>query len=80
MNMISQIRQRINASGEASVSIDEFNQLQAEWITRCLPDTPSKLMTLAFTQAAADRNHVISCSCFRECFEDMSEKVNSNND
>lgn len=34
MNMISQLRQRINAHGETTISIDEFNQLQAEWIQR----------------------------------------------
>ena len=36
MNMISQIRQRASESktGEITITVDEFNQLQAEWITR----------------------------------------------
>lgn len=34
MNMISQLRRRVSEDGAASLNIDEFNQLQAEWITR----------------------------------------------
>jgi hypothetical protein len=34
MNMISQLRQRVSQNGEATISLEEFNQLQAEWITR----------------------------------------------
>ena len=32
--MISTLRQRIRQSGETTISVDEFNQLQAEWIKR----------------------------------------------
>lgn len=34
MNMISQLRKRVAENGEATISLAEFNQLQAEWITR----------------------------------------------
>lgn len=34
MNMISQLRQRIARAGTATITTEEFNQLQAEWITR----------------------------------------------
>jgi hypothetical protein len=34
MNMISDIRQRVSEYGFTNITIDEFNQLQAEWITR----------------------------------------------
>lgn len=34
MNMISKLRQRVRKDRTAEISIDEFNQLQAEWITR----------------------------------------------
>ena len=34
MNMISQLRQRVSENGEATISLDEYNQLQAEWTTR----------------------------------------------
>lgn len=32
--MISQLRERVRINGTATITIDEFNQLQAEWITR----------------------------------------------
>ena len=34
MNMISQLRQRVQQSGKAEITPEEFDQLQAEWITR----------------------------------------------
>lgn len=34
MNMISQLRQKVQKNGSATISLEEFNQLQAEWITR----------------------------------------------
>ena len=34
MNMISQFRQRVNKDGKAEITLEEFNQLQAEWIIR----------------------------------------------
>lgn len=34
MNMISQLRKTISENGQATITVDEFNQLQAEWITR----------------------------------------------
>jgi len=34
MNMISQIRKRIVDGNQTIITLDEFNQLQAEWITR----------------------------------------------
>lgn len=34
MNMISQLRQRVANAGRAEISVEEFNQLQAEWIRR----------------------------------------------
>lgn len=37
-NMISILRQRLLECGKATLSVDEFNQLQSEWITRTIPD------------------------------------------
>jgi hypothetical protein len=34
MNMISEIRQRVSEYGFTNITVDEFNHLQAEWITR----------------------------------------------
>jgi hypothetical protein len=34
MNMISEIRRRVSADGAATITVDEYNQLQREWITR----------------------------------------------
>lgn len=34
MNMISQLREKVLKYGKATVSINDYNQLQAEWITR----------------------------------------------
>ena len=34
MNMISQLRQRIRLDGSATITPAEYDQLQAEWITR----------------------------------------------
>lgn len=34
MNKISQIRKDIQLTGEASLDINDYNQLQMEWITR----------------------------------------------
>ena len=41
MNMISTLRQRARAGEPITLSVDEFNQLQAEWITRAKIDTPT---------------------------------------
>lgn len=34
MNMISQLRRKVQVNGTANISAEEFDQLQAEWITR----------------------------------------------
>jgi hypothetical protein len=34
MNKISELRQRIKSDNEVVITIDDFNQLQSEWITR----------------------------------------------
>jgi len=35
VNMISELRKRINKNGHGTlITVDEFNKLQAEWITR----------------------------------------------
>ncbi len=34
MNMISQLRQRVQKEGKTEITLEEFNQLQGEWITR----------------------------------------------
>lgn len=34
-NMISRIRRMVQENGQATIGVDEYNQLQAEWITRC---------------------------------------------
>ena len=33
-NMISELGRRINESGQAVITVNEFNQLQAEWVKR----------------------------------------------
>ena len=38
MNMISTIRARVNSFGSATITLEEYNQLQAEWIKRCCPE------------------------------------------
>jgi len=38
MNMISQLRARISQSGKTEITVDEYNQLQSEWITRAGAD------------------------------------------
>lgn len=38
MNMISELRQRLLKNGSTNISIDDFNQLQAEWICRAMPE------------------------------------------
>ena len=42
MNMISQLRQRVVQNGSAMITLEEFNQLQAEWITRARMDVSDK--------------------------------------
>jgi len=39
-------------------------------------EQPTKEMTLAFTQTAADRHQVISCDCFRHAHKAMMEVAN----
>ena len=34
MNKISELRGRVKTSGGAHITTDDYNQLQAEWITR----------------------------------------------
>jgi hypothetical protein len=34
MNMINQLRQRIKQTGKTEITVDEYNQLQSEWIIR----------------------------------------------
>lgn len=34
MNMISELRRRVSTTGTATLTVDEYNQLQREWITR----------------------------------------------
>lgn len=34
MNMISKLRKRVQQEGKAEITPEEFDQLQAEWITR----------------------------------------------
>lgn len=41
MNMISTLRQRVREGGATTITVDEFNQLQAEWITRTKVETQS---------------------------------------
>ena len=38
MNIISQLRTDIQVDGTVVIDIDTFNQLQKEWITRCMDD------------------------------------------
>lgn len=34
VNMISELRQRVFQHGTATINVEEFDQLQREWITR----------------------------------------------
>lgn len=47
MNMISLMRRDINLMGTTSLDINEFNQLQAEWIKRCSmePQKPDAVLS-----------------------------------
>lgn len=38
MNKISELRNRISSGDQVVLSIDDFNQLQSEWITRASPE------------------------------------------
>ena len=40
MNMISQLRQRVSKNGTTTISVEEFNQLQSEWIKRVGEQAP----------------------------------------
>lgn len=48
MNIISELRKEVNKSGSATLTIDQFNQLQAEWIKRTLPDDQIKEIAVNF--------------------------------
>lgn len=54
MNMISQLRAKISLSGEATLTVDEFNQLQSEWIKRCIDDETKQdsLIFVGYTNGA----------------------------
>lgn len=41
MNMISLMRERVSRCGMVSLNVDDFNQLQAEWITRTRDPAPT---------------------------------------
>lgn len=43
MNTISLLRKRVAENGETTISLDEFNQLQAEWITRAQIEVGEKV-------------------------------------
>jgi len=47
MNMISELRQRVIKEGSATITLDEFNQLQAEWITRTKAEYMVNNLTIA---------------------------------
>jgi hypothetical protein len=38
MNMISRIRRQIVNNGSVTLHFDEYNQLQKEWVKRCIDD------------------------------------------
>jgi hypothetical protein len=64
MNMISQLRAKISLSGEATLTVDEFNQLQSEWIKRCIDNETKQdsLFFVGYTNGAqilyaSDSNH-----------------------
>ena len=49
MNMISTLRQRVRQNGKAEITAEEYDQLQAEWITR----TGAEEMVAAEREACA---------------------------
>jgi len=49
MNMISELRQRVRNNGKAEITPEEFDRLQAEWITR----TGAEDLVLAEREACA---------------------------
>ncbi|ENM6582886.1 hypothetical protein AB8I92_003279 [Vibrio alginolyticus] len=53
-NMISTLRKRVRENGSASISIDEFNQLQAEWIERVYPTETLALKALIALESESE--------------------------
>ncbi|WP_182039542.1 hypothetical protein [Vibrio alginolyticus] len=53
-NMISTLRKRVRENGSASISIDEFNQLQAEWIKRVDPAETLALKALIALESESE--------------------------
>lgn len=53
--MISQLRQRVNKEGKCEINIEEFNQLQAEWIKR----TKADILTSASVQGRSEALQII---------------------
>lgn len=60
MNMISTLRQQVREHGDATITLDEFNQLQAEWITRTqMEELSAQPLTQRFIdQIVADREAI----------------------
>lgn len=58
--MISTLRQRVRENGEAVITLEEFNQLKAEWITRTkIEDLHESLSSQKFMdQIDADREAI----------------------
>ena len=48
MNVISKLRRDIAQTGSVTLNIDEFNQLQKEWILRTLDKKASKALATDF--------------------------------
>lgn len=48
MNMISKLRRQVTETGEATISVRQFNQLQAEWIKRSMDKDIAKAMATEF--------------------------------
>lgn len=42
VNMISELRQRVRRDGEATITVEEFDRLQSEWLTRAPMDIAPK--------------------------------------
>jgi hypothetical protein len=51
MNKISELRSRISSGEQVVLSVDDFNQLQSEWITRASPEiTINELKAFAISE------------------------------
>ena len=57
MNMISQLRQRVRQNGQVTITAEEYDLLQTEWITRIGAEDMVEAEREACAKVCADRAH-----------------------